>query len=83
MHTFIYGKVIHWRIKTGSVLKTCRIFRVLLLNGSDYAAIPFEPANDNTINKMEIGYVVRKNTIRSQIAELYIRELRRYLNEIR
>ena len=53
------------------------------LNGSDYAAIPFEPANDNTINKMEIGYVVRKNTIRSQIAELYIRELRRYLNEIR
>ena len=49
------------------------------LNGPDYIAVPFKPAADMTAGKMEIGYIVRKNMIRSQIADLYIRELRRYL----
>jgi len=31
--------------------------------------------------RMQIGYIVRKNMILSRMAELYIQELRRYLEE--
>ena len=50
------------------------------LNGSDYKAIPFA-AEEGFAERMEIGYVVRKNMILSHMAELYIQELRRYLQE--
>ncbi len=50
------------------------------LNGNDYLAVPFEDDENNQNSMMEIGYVVRKDTLRSQIGELYIEELKRYLH---
>lgn len=50
------------------------------LNGSDYIAVPFEADQDAIGSKMEIGYIVKKNMILSRMAELYIEELKKYLN---
>ena len=50
------------------------------LNGSDYIAVPFETETDEA-DIMEIGYITKKNMIPSKMAELYIAELERYLNE--
>ena len=41
------------------------------LNGSDYIAVPFQEDEQNPNSVMEIGYVVRKNTILSKMGELY------------
>ena len=49
------------------------------LNGSDYAAVPFEADDDNPNSVMEIGYVLRKNAFLSAIGEKYIAEIRKYL----
>ena len=49
------------------------------LNGSDYIAVPFEADAEAPRSEMEIVYIVRKNAILSQMAELYLKELRRYL----
>ncbi len=49
------------------------------LNGSDYVAVPFDAPEDAVGSRMEIGYIVKQNTIRSRMAELYLRELRAYL----
>ncbi len=49
------------------------------LNGDDYIAIPFE-GEDVDGNQMEIGYVVRKNTILSSMGEKYVDSIKRYLN---
>ncbi len=49
------------------------------LNGSDYIAVPFEADAEAPRSEMEIVYIVRKNAVLSQMAELYLRELRRYL----
>ena len=51
------------------------------LNGDDYVAVPFEAGDDNAGSKMEIGYIAKKNTILSSLAELYIEELDRYLKQ--
>ena len=50
------------------------------LNGTDYVAVPFEPDSDNPGSKMEIGYIVKKNLVMSRMGELYIQEIKRYLN---
>ncbi|MBP1588384.1 MAG: LysR family transcriptional regulator [Clostridia bacterium] len=50
------------------------------LNGSDFAAIPFESDEDDA-GRMEIGYITRKNTVPSRMAELYIFELQKYLHQ--
>lgn len=50
------------------------------LNGSDYIAVPFQDDDQNPNSVMEIGYVVRKNTILSKIGESYIDKLKDYLN---
>lgn len=50
------------------------------LNGDDYVAVPFESDNDDS--KMEIGYIVKKNVILSKMGELYVNELKRYLDNI-
>ena len=47
------------------------------LNGSDYIAVPFE---DDTDEVMEIGYITLKNVILSEMAEIYIDEIRKDLN---
>ena len=49
------------------------------LNGTDYMAVPFIDSNFGQNSKMEIGYIARKNTIRSEIGELYIQEIKKYL----
>lgn len=49
------------------------------LNGSDYIAVPFEADAEAPRSEMEIVYIVRKNAVLSQMAELYLKELRRYL----
>ena len=49
------------------------------LNGSDYIAVPFEPVDGNRRDTMDIGYIVKKYMILSHMAELYIKELKRYL----
>lgn len=50
------------------------------LNGMDYVAVPFEADEQNPNSIMEIGYIVRKNTILSQMGELYVQALKKYLN---
>lgn len=49
------------------------------LNGTDYVAVPFEADSDNSGSKMEIGYIVKKNILLSNMGELYIDEIKRYL----
>jgi DNA-binding transcriptional LysR family regulator len=49
------------------------------LNGTDYVAVPFHDGNHAQGSIMEIGYIFRKNTIRSKMGELYINEIRKYL----
>lgn len=50
------------------------------LNGDDYIAVPFQDDDQNPNSVMEIGYVVRKNTILSKMGELYVDKLKNYLN---
>ena len=53
------------------------------LNGGDYAAIPFREDKDNHNTVMEIGYIVKKRSVLSNIAAVYIEELKSYLNSVR
>lgn len=50
------------------------------LNGSDYIAVPFQEDEQNPNSVMDIGYVVRKNTILSKMGELYVDKLKKYLH---
>ncbi len=50
------------------------------LNGDDYRAVPFD-VGDSEENTMEIGYIVRKNTILSRTGRLYIEEIKKYLTD--
>lgn len=50
------------------------------LNGGDYIAVPFEADEDNPNSSMEIGYIIRKNTVPSQIGDVFIKELSNYLS---
>ena len=49
------------------------------LNGTDYVAVPFEAPGDDLCSTMEIGYIVKKNVILSKMGEIYIDEIKRYL----
>ena len=51
------------------------------LNGSDYAAVPFE-SDDESGSRMEIGYILKHNMSPSHVADLYIEKLEQYLEEI-
>lgn len=53
------------------------------LNGGDYAAVPFKEDEDNHNAVMEIGYIVKKHSVLSNIAAVYIEELRSYLSRVR
>ncbi len=50
------------------------------LNGEDYIAVPFEADEDNPNSSMEIGYIIKKNTVPSQIGNVFIKELSNYLS---
>ena len=49
------------------------------LNGPDYAAIPFEAKDDSADNQTEIGYIVKKNQVLSDMGRLYIEATQKYL----
>ena len=49
------------------------------LNGSDYIAIPFKDDEYNQNSVMEIGYIIRKNTILSKMGEMYLESMKKYL----
>ena len=51
------------------------------LNGTDYVAVPFRDDSYNPNSVMEIGYIIKKNIILSKMGELYIREIRNYLQQ--
>lgn len=51
------------------------------LNGSDYSAIPLDVNVNNSDNQMEIGYIVKKNQILSEMGALYIKAMKKYLQE--
>lgn len=49
------------------------------LNGTDFVAVAFEADELNPNSVMEIGYIVKKNSMLSKMGTLYIEELKRYL----
>ena len=49
------------------------------LSGPDYVAVPFDPGSDPEDTTMEIGYIERRNRVRSPLGEQYIREMQKYL----
>lgn len=53
------------------------------LNGGDYKAIPFCEDENNHNTVMEIGYIVKKRSVLSNIAAVYIEELKNYLDNVR
>lgn len=50
------------------------------LNGSDYAAVPFEADDLNPNSAMEIGYLVKKSSVLSEMGALYVEKIRDYLH---
>jgi DNA-binding transcriptional LysR family regulator len=52
------------------------------LNGADYVAVPFNEDETNLNSTMEIGYITKKGSLLSQIAEVFIGELKTYLNKV-
>lgn len=51
------------------------------LNGSDYVAVPFKDDAENPNSKMEIGYIVKRNTVLGEIGKTYIEEVKKYLKK--
>lgn len=51
------------------------------LNGTDYVAIPFEQEDSESMDKMVIGYITKKNMLLSRMGELYIDEIKCYLRQ--
>ena len=49
------------------------------LNGNEFTAVPFLDDEENHNSVMEIGYIMRKNTIPGKVGEMYIRALKNYL----
>ena len=49
------------------------------LNGSDYIAIPFRESDASINRVMEIGWISKKNFILSEVGQIYIEEMKRYL----
>lgn len=50
------------------------------LNSSDYIAVPYETEGGEN-NRMEIGYITKKNQVLSSIGNSHIQEMKRYLAE--
>lgn len=51
------------------------------LNGDDFLTVPFRADGEESLNQnMSIGYVVKKRSLRSEVGEVYLNELRRYLS---
>ncbi len=52
------------------------------LNGDYFVAVPFEADEDVVGKRMEIGYITKKNMIRSKVASVYIDEIKKYLSSL-
>lgn len=52
------------------------------LNGEDFTAVPFEPDEENQSGVMEIGYIQKKYGVLSEIGEIYLEEIKRYLERM-
>ena len=50
------------------------------LNGSDYTAVPIETPDAD--ERMQIGYIVRRNLPLSELGQAYVEELNRYLSQL-
>ncbi len=50
------------------------------LNGDGYVAIPFKDDSIEESSVMDIGYIVKKNSVLSQIGQKYVDEIVRYLD---
>ena len=51
------------------------------LNGEHYVAIPFLADEEHPNSTMELGYIVKKNVVLSNMGKRYIHELEKYLRE--
>lgn len=49
------------------------------LNGTDFIAVPYEEDQDHRNSRMEIGYIKKRNYPLSEIGQVFLREIRRYL----
>lgn len=49
------------------------------LNGGDYIAVPFQPDEENQSGVMEIVYIKKKYGVLSEMGEIYLHEVKRYL----
>ncbi len=49
------------------------------LNGEEYVTVPFREDEENRNSEMEIGYIRKKYSPLSDIAEIYVEEVKRYL----
>ena len=51
------------------------------LNVSNYRAVPFLDEDDSEENRMDIGYITRKNLTLSRLGDRYVSALKKYLDE--
>ena len=51
------------------------------LNGGDYVVVPFEADEENQNRVMEVGYITKKHSILSEVGEIYIEEVKKYLDQ--
>ena len=51
------------------------------LNGEDFIAVPFQDDTDNPNTVMEIGYIVKKNMLLSEMGKLYIKIIKEELDQ--
>lgn len=51
------------------------------LNGTDYVAVPLAPEGDWVNDRMEIGYLIKRNQLLSHMGEQYLQQMRDYLRE--
>jgi len=49
------------------------------LNGDDYIAIPFRESDKNINRIMQIGYITKKDFLMSEVGQIFIDEMKRYL----
>ena len=49
------------------------------LNGTNYVAVPYQEDDTNRNSTMEIGYICKRGFTISEIGEVFLREIRRYL----
>ena len=76
----LHDEVKEKHLKTGQeALDALRGIICQELNGTDYLAVPYREDRDNQNAKMEIGYIIPKNTQPDEITQIFIQEMEKYL----